>query len=249
MHTPIKRPHLLDSTHQAPPTRLTRPRLFVNFSPAHSVTIVYFFMEEAQRRISSAVEAAKASGLTEGDIDQAIDRFYEELTGPQRVKQGLRIKRVLGLTVRLLLYRILPISLLISTIYYKLQLLVESDPCLVAQPIIHDFASQIIDCRRCRNISKAVTIDQISVIDFMNDYATTLQPVLMKGAASDWPALKVFSYEYFKGLYLKKPDAINHDVEEGQFFSYSSGIFRLDEFMSLDNETASLKRNKWYIGW
>ncbi|XP_003382910.1 PREDICTED: uncharacterized protein LOC100641282 [Amphimedon queenslandica] len=208
-------------------------------------------VEGVTERLSSVFEAGRASGLGEDDISQTIDSFYKELSKKEKATMPfLRIMKVSVLKAAyILLYRLLPLVLLLSSLYSQLQLLIQKDPCLLAQPMLHDFATKIIDCNSCVNITNAVTINSISVMDFMNNHATSLQPVLMKGAASNWPAMSIFSYEYFKGLYTKNPEAVTHDREEGQFFPYSSGIFTLDEFLSLDNETASFKGKKWYIGW
>ena len=231
--------------------KITKLHLNHAHQPTHPEKSMEEVVEGVTEQLSSVFEAGKVSGLGEDDISQTIDLFYKEFS--RKEKASMPLLQIVKLSVLkaayFLLYRLLPLALLLSSLYSQLQLVIQKDPCLLAQPMLHDFAAKIIDCNSCMNIKNAVTIDSISVMDFMNNHATSLQPVLMKGAASNWPATSIFSYEYFKGLYMKNPEAITHDREEGQFFPYSSGIFTLDEFLSLDNKTASLKGKKWYIGW
>lgn len=197
-----------------------------------------------------AVERAKHSELGEEDIKMCIFQFSKELSkySIHETPSNLLIRRLIW-TMWLLLYRILPFGLILVFTFQRLYLLYSSDPCLVSQPVLSEFAMPIVDCSRCQNITGAVHMDHITARQFMNNYAFSLQPLLMKGAALDWPAISTFSYKYFKALYMKRPEAMDHDKTEGQFFPYSSGIHKLDEFIALDNDTAALKGDRWYIGW
>ena len=201
--------------------------------------------------IEESLEAARKSGLTEDDIDKCLTQFSKELhvrTSPKKRRITSSLQKV-PTFLWLLMYRIFPIGLILVFLFQRFYILYLSDPCLLAQPVLSEFTVPLLDCTKCRSITRAMEIYNISVIQFMNEHAFSLQPVLMKGAASDWSAVHTFSYHFFKDLYMQKPEAIDHDKSDGQFFPYSSSIHKLDEFMSLNNETAAMKGEKWYIGW
>ena len=73
--------------------------------------------------------------------------------------------------------------------------------------------------------------------------------MVIEGAADDWSAMNVFSYDYFKDLYLRTPGSLDDDNIKGQFFSYSSNIMDLKELFNLPVERAEMKIERWYIGW
>ena len=204
--------------------------------------------EELRSALSNIIDK---SGLTNEDVESCLDRLSKEL-GVFPPKSPSLLKRIRPHVIAaawLCLYRIVPLLLALTFVYQRFGLLYKSSPCLLAQPILHDFATPLLNCSQCQGITTIPEISNISIMEFMKQYAFTLQPVLMKGAASDWPAINLFSYDYFKKLYSEKPDSIENDVQEGQFFAYSSGIRSLNEFMLISSEVAALQKQKWYIGW
>lgn len=202
--------------------------------------------------INSAVEQAKQSGLTKEDLDKCLDRLSKELTAVPLTSGSRRsiFQRLHPYTiVWFSLYRLLPLGLLLVVLYRGFRTLYSSEPCFIAQPIMSEFAMPVVNCTKCQGITHVPKVANISVQKFMNEYAFKMQPVLIKGAASDWPAMNLFSYKYFKQLYSEKPESMDFDEEDGQFFAYSSGINSLNEFMALSDEAAAMKKKKWYIGW
>ena len=105
------------------------------------------------------------------------------------------------------------------------------------------------DCNFCEGLTGAPRQTNLSQYEFVHKYAYTSRPILVVGAASDWPAMDVFSYDYFKSLYQQSPEAIESDMESGQFFSYSSNIQNLKDLFDLSSERVSMTTEKWYIGW
>ena len=84
---------------------------------------------------------------------------------------------------------------------------------------------------------------------FLKHHAYTGRPVLIKGAVSNWTALKVFSYKYFKKLYSKL-EALEENEELGcQFFSYKTNLYSLKQLFSMSKKRSELKKDQWYVGW
>ena len=193
--------------------------------------------------ITVSISAARDNGLTEEDIRAVAIRLCGE-------SRSLSRSLLLARYVHALLYRVMPIILLSTVLLAILLGVLKSDPCLLHQPLpLDDFAAPVSRCSHCHNTSNVMVLESVTTEEFMEKYAFSRRPVLVKGAASGWPALGLFSYSYFKELYLNRPEAIAHDVETGQFFPYSSGIKHLKDFLALSDDTAALKTDKWYIGW
>jgi len=84
---------------------------------------------------------------------------------------------------------------------------------------------------------------------FIKHHAYTGAPVLVKGGAANWSALKIFSYKYFKLLY-EKLDALKENDDLGcQFFQYKTNLANLEQVFRMSKKRAALKKDQWYIGW
>lgn len=84
---------------------------------------------------------------------------------------------------------------------------------------------------------------------FLEHHAYTGSPVLIKGGASNWTALQLFSYEYFKLLYDKLEAYEENDELGCQFFYYKTNFRKLKQVFRMSKKRAALKKDQWYIGW
>lgn len=149
-----------------------------------------------------------------------------------------------------LIFKIYPILFISSLFIYPLFKMVTMSTCLVSgvSPI-GEVVSPILDCDMCRGVNEAPRLSDLGKEDFIRNYAYTGKPLLVEGAVSNWSALHVFSYDYFKSIYDSSPSSLDEDDSNGQFFSYSSSIYNLKHFFSLPRDMVSMKTEKWYIGW
>ena len=82
---------------------------------------------------------------------------------------------------------------------------------------------------------------------FLKHHAYTGIPVLIKGGASNWSALKVFSFTYLKKLYNSKKEFLkNYDC---QFFPYKTNFRKLGDVFNMSKKRQNLKKDQWYVGW
>ena len=84
---------------------------------------------------------------------------------------------------------------------------------------------------------------------FLKHHAYSGRPVLVKGGASDWSALKIFSYDYFKLLYDKMEAYTENDDLGCQFFPYKTNFITLKQVFRMSKKRAALQKDQWYIGW
>ena len=202
--------------------------------------------------LSDAIERAKTANLQEDEILKCLLLFQEQAklnAVTPRVQNSPKIFNWLLGHILWVLYRLFPCALCIASLLYPTYYWYIGSPCLIPQYLpVAEFAMPVINCSFCRGLNQVSVVNSsdITVDDFMTQYAYSSQPLLIKGAASSWPAIEKFTYSYFKELYVKRPEAVVEDKENGQFFAYSSGIRNLEEFLNLSTDDVS---KKWYIGW
>ena len=115
----------------------------------------------------------------------------------------------------------------------------------------NNYSTSICFCvyRVCEGVTGALRFVNLSREDFVHHHAYSAKPIVVEGAALRWPAMDVFSYDYFKNLYLQTPGSLDDDNIKGQFFSYSSNIMDLKNLFELPTEHVEMKTERWYIGW
>ena len=152
--------------------------------------------------------------------------------------------------VSFILFKLIPALLLVVLLYYPLQQLINGSVCVLPAPtLITGPIHPLANCSMCQGVTEAPRLVNLTRKDFALHYAHSLQPVVVVGAALHWPAMQMFSYDYFRILYSSIPEAINTDTSKGQFFSYSSNIRNLKELFDLPSERAAMVTERWYVGW
>lgn len=213
-------------------------------------------MENAEKvlySLSSALQRAKTAGLSDTEINKCLQdeglltppATSADSSGKDKViyQMGCKI-------LNIFLFKVYPLIFLLSLLAYPLFKLFAGSPCLLTE--ITPFAElfmPFVNCDICNGVTEAPRLVNLSQEEFIRKYAYNSKPIVVVGAASDWPALNTFSYDYFKDLYLSMPGALQADNTRGQFFAYSSSIQNLQDLFELPSEIASMSKEKWYIGW
>jgi len=198
-------------------------------------------------------ENARVKGLTEKDLKSFLhengyipaDKKTDDvnLEGPSVFERSLSL-------LNTLIFKVYPIIFLFCLSLYPLYKLAVGSPCLVNEVTpFGEILTPLVNCKMCEGVTGAPRLRNLSQEDFIRNYAYTSRPILVEGAVLHWSAIEVFSYEYFKDLYLSAPASLDEDKSSGQFFSYSSSIEDLEHLFSLPDEMASMAAEKWYIGW
>ncbi len=201
---------------------------------------------ETVTELSRALHEAKSAGLSQDDLRKCLELENSEAN----TESESSFRRRIHLYLHFCVFTLLPVLLSLSLLYLPLSALLRGSWCLVPQIFpFPEVLRPIADCSVCGNVSTAPRLTNLSRHDFVRQYAYNSKPILVVGAALEWPAVSVFSYEYFRELYLNTPEAIESDTSSGQFFSYSSAIKSLRQLFELPRERASMATEKWYIGW
>lgn len=201
--------------------------------------------ERTASRLTGILEQAQSAGLSENDFKRCLqsNKYFSTATNAHKLQY-------FSLIANSVVFKFLPFVFLAVLLYFPVSEVLSHSPCLVSQiPPFGEVMHPKLDCDFCEGLRGAPHLTNLSQYEFVSEYAYTSRPILVVGAASGWPAMEVFSYNYFKDLYQQSPEAIDSDTEKGQFFSYSSNIRNLKELFELSSEGVSMATEKWYIGW
>ena len=203
--------------------------------------------EEVVSQVRKAIRRAKIRGMTDTEIlSFAKERgFYSY----NPVTSDLP-RRMFSL-MNCLLFKVYPIVFffILLPAYPLFRMLTGYSCLLIELSPFGEAVTPIVDCAICEGVTSAPRLTNLSMDDFIRNYAYTSKPILVEGAVSNWSAVKVFSYDYFKSLYMQAPESLEEDNDKGQFFAYGSNIRDLKELFSLPSEVATMATEKWYIGW
>lgn len=107
------------------------------------------------------------------------------------------------------------------------------------------------NCEMCRGVYSVPIEHGITTERFVEKYAYTAVPVLIKEATKNWTAMDNFSFEFFRGLYRNVSDGFKVTEEECQFFPYKTEFETLEEAFNMSDDRAQFKQGEksWYFGW
>lgn len=106
------------------------------------------------------------------------------------------------------------------------------------------------DCHFCTNVTTATVLPNLTHKEFSR-YAYTSKPIVVKGAFLNWPAMKVFDFEFFKQLYEGIEGAYRSVDEECQFLHFQSNFISLRDVFAMSHERRKNYPGQvpWYVGW
>ena len=85
------------------------------------------------------------------------------------------------------------------------------------------FDREPIDCQMCHNVTKIDVVHEQDMNEdlFMEKYAFSGRPLLVKNATNDWSAMVTFDFEFFRDLFEDLNSPVLDNVEEDcQFFAW-----------------------------
>ena len=163
--------------------------------------------QEAISQLCDILERAKAAGLPQEKIRSCLES--EDLVSVFKSAESDRRscwKYTRYLSPYFIIFNVLPAMLLLALVGYPLYELTNESPCLVPKPeLLIDLIQPLLDCKFCENVTEAPRLRNITPYEFVHNYAYTSRPSLVVGAASEWPAVDLFTYDYFKKLYQQVP--------------------------------------------
>lgn len=108
----------------------------------------------------------------------------------------------------------------------------------------------ISSCRRCSGLQAPVVLEGSVARGDFEPFAYSSQPIIVKGAARHWEAIKSLNYSFLKDIYQRVPGAIDSVIDDCQFLHFKSNFVTLREvFQTVKGEEPLDDGTKWYVGW
>ena len=130
--------------------------------------------------------------------------------------------------------------------------LLHDSECLVENNIFSmEITRPRFDCSACAGLKEFPVVKDLSKDEFLEKYAYTTVPVLIKDATRNWTAMETFSFEYFQKIYTQNRETLLSVEEECQFFAYNTEFDTLEQVLAMPRSRASYKDGEkpWYVGW
>lgn len=185
---------------------------------------------------------------------EKINQFYlefgiqlEDLEKEWRSKKTTRTYKT-----SFLLLLITVISLICKSHYFisAVQFVLGIRCILPNNYFIWEATRPITDCSFCINITEPIVLSNLTS-DLFSTYAYTSKPIVIKKAFLHWPALNVFSLQYFKELYNKTEDGYKSVDEECQFLHFKSDFISIQDVFLMSEQRSQNPQSdvSWYVGW
>ncbi|XP_039250641.1 bifunctional arginine demethylase and lysyl-hydroxylase JMJD6-like [Styela clava] len=106
-----------------------------------------------------------------------------------------------------------------------------------------------VNCTECANVSGIHKVTGLTHAEFLEKYAFSMQPVLIKDGQDGWTARNHFSFEFFRDVYKEGSKALEKVKNDCQFFPYQTEFADLGEMLNMTSARAEGKEKPWYVGW
>lgn len=116
--------------------------------------------------------------------------------------------------------------------------------------LVWEATRPVADCNICRGVNSVMVLPNVTRDEFLN-YAYSYRPIIIKNAAGHWPAMKVFSYSFFRDLFESTPGSYESIDEECQFLNFKTDLYSLKQVFSMSQKRVRNADGErpWYIGW
>jgi hypothetical protein len=126
----------------------------------------------------------------------------------------------------------------------------EKETCLVpATEMYLDLFRPPVNCSVCKDVNTVDVVADLSKEEFVEKYAYTGRPVLIRNGSNSWSALSHFSFNFFKNIYPKNSPVLQSVDRDCQFFPYRTDFESLGEVFNMSESMAKMEGDPWYIGW
>jgi len=125
-------------------------------------------------------------------------------------------------------------------------------PGLYVPESVADTFRPPVPCDYCVNVTAVPELERgITHDEFVEKYAFTSHPVLIRGGVEHWDAVKTFSFPFFQALYndVIGKDHIQDAMDTCNFFKYQSGYDTLGAALNQSYQEAMSGKRSWYVGW
>ena len=119
--------------------------------------------------------------------------------------------------------------------------------------MVLELARPAVSCEVCKDLDSVPTVDgdKLDRKLFMEKYAYSGIPLLVKGGARNWTALDTFNFDYLRDLFQQTDGALEAVERDCQFFPYKTEFMSMEEVFDMPRARSQFKEGEklWYVGW
>lgn len=198
-------------------------------------------VQKLRKRLRDLRERAVASGLSEEDVLK-IAAEEAALATNAAAPPGERLLLKWAVIVAALAYAFFRDGVPDLSHYH----------CLVdAGAVFREFTRPVLSCDFCREPTRVTELTDMSKEEFQRlGYAD--KPIVLRGAAAHWKAMKTFSYAFLRDVYLNTTDAFEESRRYCQFLNAATDFVDLEDFFSMPDSRVNMSGHEeetWYVGW
>lgn len=126
----------------------------------------------------------------------------------------------------------------------------EKEICLLPNVELYlDLFRPPVNCSVCEHFATIDVVSGLSKEVFLEKYAYTARPVVIRDGCKNWSALSHFTYDFFKNMYPPNSPVLQSVDRDCQFFPYRTNFESLGEVFNMSKSKADMEGDPWYIGW
>lgn len=195
----------------------------------------------------------KISGLNSA-ILRRKDITFEDLE--EAYKKSIKVESFFGFSdgrnVIFMYGVLLMILLFVATpaLVYLFEYIL-STRCFIGMGYVSwEITRPISNCRHCSGLQAPIVLESNVTRGDFQPYAYSSQPIIVRGAAKHWEAIKSLNYSFLKDIYQRVPGAIDTVHDDCQFLHFKSNFVTLrDVFAAVKGEEPLENGKEWYVGW
>lgn len=116
--------------------------------------------------------------------------------------------------------------------------------------VVWELTRPVSNCNFCRDVGAPLVLPNMTRAQFQG-HAYSSRPIVVKNAAANWPASRIFNIPFFRTIYENFPDAYRSIDEECQFLQFKSNFEYLRDVLQMSDKRAAKHSGEesWYVGW
>lgn len=202
-------------------------------------------VQKLRKRLRDLRERAVASGLSKNDVSAIVAEEAALATNGAATPSSPPGER-------LLLKWALIVAALAYAFFRRGMPDLSHAQCLVDTGALYkEFTRPVLSCDFCREPTRVTELTDMSKEDFLRlGYAD--KPIVLRGGAAHWKAMKTFSYAFLRDVYRNTTGAFEESRRYCQFLNTATDIEDLEDFFSMPDSRAYMSgpdEKTWYVGW
>lgn len=209
--------------------------------------------DDADHRLRHLMDSVNRRALKNGARAEDLYRIFLQCKGPSRRRPLRKSLGGYGRACALSVGAVIAGLGLVSVLSEDVRNAALGVHCVVPNNfLVWEATRPIANCSICQGVRGVVELENVSRVDFARDgHAYSYRPIVVRGAAAGWPAMRTFSFDYLKRLYESTEGAYESVEDDCQLLTFKTEFLSLKDVFSMSrSRVLNLDGEQpWYVGW